>query len=129
VLLEKKDETRTKLEENMRSNVNELVMPVLTKLHNSGLSVKQKAYAEVIAKNLNDIVKPLLKGIPQDFLDLTPSEIHMVNFIKQGKTTKEISELLNIAPSTVDFHRDNIRSKLKIKNKRINLQTYLKSLE
>jgi len=53
----------------------------------------------------------------------------MVNFIKQGKTTKEISELLNIAPSTVDFHRDNIRSKLKIKNKRINLQTYLKSLE
>ena len=129
VLLEKKDETRTKLEENMRSNVNELVIPVLTKLHNSGLSVKQKAYVEVIAKNLNDIVKPLLKGIPQDFLDLTPSEIHMVNFIKQGKTTKEISELLNIAPSTVDFHRDNIRSKLKIKNKRINLQTYLKSID
>ncbi len=129
VLLEKKDETRTQLEENVRFNVNELVMPILTKLQHSGLSGKQKTYVESIAKNLNEIVKPLLKSIPQGFLDLTPSEIHMVNFIKQGKTTKEIAELLNIAPSTVDFHRDNIRNKLKIKNKRVNLQTYLKSLE
>lgn len=129
VLLEKKDETRTKLEETVRTNVNELVMPVLTKLQHSGLSGTQKTYVESIAKNLNEIVKPLLKGIPQGFLELTPSEIHMVNFIKQGKTTKEIAELLNIATSTVDFHRDNIRNKLKIKNKRVNLQTYLKSVE
>jgi PAS domain S-box-containing protein len=129
VLLEKKDETRIQVEENMRLNVNELVMPTLITLQNSGLSGKQKAYVEVIAKNLNEIVKPLLKGIPQGFLNLTPSEIQVVNFIKQGKTTKEIAELLNIARSTIDFHRDNIRSKLKIKNKRVNLQTYLKSLE
>ena len=129
VLLEKKDETRIQLEETVRTNVNELVMPILNKLQHSGLSGKQKTYVESITKNLNEIVKPLLKGLPQGFLDLTPSEIHMVNFIKQGKTTKEIAELLNIATSTVDFHRDNIRNKLKIKNKRVNLQTYLKSLE
>ncbi len=129
VLLEKKDETRARIEETMRLNVNDLVMPALSKLQNSGLSDKQKTYVEIITQNLNDIIKPLFKGIPRVFLDLTPSEIQMVNLIKQGKTTKEIAQFLNIATSTVDFHRDNIRRKLKIKNKHLNLHTYLNSME
>jgi len=129
VLLEKKDETRALLEENMRHNVSELVMPFLTKLQQSGLSEKQKIYVDVIASNLNEIIKPFLKGISQEFLNLTPSEIQIVNLIKQGRTTKEIASLLNIATSTVDFHRDNIRSKLNIKNRQVNLQTYLNSLD
>ncbi len=129
VLLDKKDETRIQLEDTMRFNVNALVMPTLTKLQNSGLSTQQKAYVEAVCRNLNEITKPLLNGIPQHLLDLTPSEIEVVSLIKQGKTTKEIAGLLNVAPSTIDFHRNSIRSKLKIKNKRLNLQTYLKSLD
>ncbi|HOS98576.1 MAG TPA: LuxR C-terminal-related transcriptional regulator, partial [Deltaproteobacteria bacterium] len=129
VLLEKKDETRFKLEDAMRRNVGELVMPALNKLKNSGLSPEQRTYVEVITRNLNDIVQPLLKGVSRDLVDMTPSEIQVVNLIKQGKKTKEIAEFMNIAPSTVDFHRDNIRAKLKIKNRRVNLQTYLRSLE
>jgi len=129
VLLEKKDETRIQLENTMRFNVNELIMPVLEKLQNNGLTGMQKSYVEVISKTLGEIVKPLLKGLPQGLMELTPSEIQVVNFIKQGKTTKEIAELLNVATSTIDFHRDSIRSKLKIKNRRVNLQTYLKSLD
>jgi DNA-binding NarL/FixJ family response regulator len=129
VLLDKKDETRLQLEETMRFNVSALVMPALAKLQYSGLTARQKAYAEAIAGKLNEITRPLLNGIPQHLLDLTPSEIEVVSLIKQGKTTKEIAGLLNVATSTIDFHRDSIRSKLKIKNRRINLQTYLKSLE
>ncbi|MRR14655.1 PAS domain S-box protein, partial [archaeon] len=115
VLLDTKDETRIQLEDTMRFNVNALVMPALAKLQSSGLSGKQRAYVETIAKNLNEIAKPLLNGIPHHLLDLTPSEIEVVSLIKQGKSTKEIAELLNVAPSTIDFHRDSIRSKLKIK--------------
>lgn len=129
VLLEKKDETRNRLEEKMRFNVSELILPVLEKLANSGLNNKQKAYIDIVARNINDIVKPFLKGIPQKFLELTPSEIQVLNFIKQGKTSKEIAVLMNIAVSTVDFHRDNIRRKLRLNNKKVNLRTYLQSLE
>jgi DNA-binding CsgD family transcriptional regulator len=32
-----------------------------------------------------------------------------------------------LASSTIDFHRNNIRKKIGIKNKRINLKTYLSS--
>ncbi len=129
VLLEKKDETRNKLEEKMRFNVSELILPTLEKLASSGLNSKQKAYIDILARNINEIVKPFLNGIPQKFLELTPNEIQVLNFIKQGKTSKEIAALMNIAACTVDFHRDNIRRKLSLNNKKVNLRTYLQSLD
>jgi len=52
----------------------------------------------------------------------------VTNLIKQGKTTKEIAQTMNLASSTINFHRDNIRIKLGIKNKKTNLRTYLSSI-
>jgi DNA-binding NarL/FixJ family response regulator len=62
-------------------------------------------------------------------MKLTPTEIQVANFIRQGKTTKEIAEMLNLSPKTIEFHRDNIRTKMGIKNKKINLRTHLMSIQ
>jgi DNA-binding CsgD family transcriptional regulator len=61
-------------------------------------------------------------------LNFTPTEIQIANLLRQGKTSKEIAEFINSSPKAVAFHRENIRKKLGLKNKKINLKSYLLSL-
>jgi PAS domain S-box-containing protein len=128
VLLAKKDEDRVDLEEKMVSNVRELIFPYLLRLNNGNLPDKEKAFVNIIESNLKDMMSPFARSLTSKYLGLTPSEIQIANLIKQGKTTKDIAELSNLSPRTIEFHRDNIRTKLGIKNKKVNLRTYLLSL-
>jgi DNA-binding CsgD family transcriptional regulator len=59
------------------------------------------------------------------YFNLTPMEIRVANLVKEGKTNKEIEELLCLSKNTILFHRYNIRDKLGLKNKKINLRTHL----
>jgi len=129
ILLKKRDEDRIDLEEKMVSNVRELVFPYLEKLNNGKLPDKEKAYLSMIKSNLKDIISPFARSLTGKYIGLTPTEIQVANMIKQGKTTKDIAEVNNLSARTIEFHRDNIRSKLGIKNKKINLRTYLLSLQ
>jgi PAS domain S-box-containing protein len=120
VLLMKKDEDKIDLEEKMVSNVRELVFPYLIKLDNGKLPDKEKAFVNIIESNLKDIMSPFARSLTSKYLGLTPTEIQVANLIKQGKTTKDIADLSNLSPS---------RTKLGIKNKKVNLRTHLLSLD
>jgi len=125
VLLKQRDNDRRELEENLLVNINELVRPHLEKLLNRNLGQKEKGILRVIETNLEDIVSPLARRLTIDLARLSPAETQVANLIRQGKTTKAIAELMGLATSTIDFHRHNIRSKLGLKHKGINLTTYL----
>jgi DNA-binding NarL/FixJ family response regulator len=47
---------------------------------------------------------------------LTEREMQIINLIKEGQSSKEISINLNISLKTVEVHRHNILKKLKLKN-------------
>src|SRR4051812_4104423 len=47
---------------------------------------------------------------------LTEREIQIINFIKEGFSSKEIATNLSISLKTVEVHRHNILKKLKLKN-------------
>jgi DNA-binding CsgD family transcriptional regulator/PAS domain-containing protein len=127
VLLKKREEDRTRLEKNVFFNVDKLIRPNLEKLKENEMDIRQKARFDILESNLMDIVSPFMAGMSEKLLTLSPIEIRVANFIKQGKTTKEIAELFNLSSKTIDFHRDNIRKKLGIKNRKINLRTFLLS--
>jgi len=129
ILLKKRDEDRIELEKKMVSNVRELVFPYLAKLKKGKTQDREKAYLSIIESNLKDIISPFARSLTAKYLGLTPAEIQVANLITQGKTTKDIAELSSLSTRTVEFHRDNLRSKLGIKNKKINLRTHLLSLE
>jgi PAS domain S-box-containing protein len=129
VLLDKKDESRKEVEERMVFTVMESVSPMLEKLRSGHLSEKQQAYMEMIETQLHKVTSPFSQNLSTQYRKLTPAEIKVANLIKHGKTSKEIAELANLAVSTVEFHRKNIRKKFQMDNAPGNLRTYLLSLE
>lgn len=128
VLLKAREEDKRDLEDKVLANVKELVNPYIEKLNNSGLDARQKAYLEIVESNLNDIISPFLHQLSSKYLSLTPREIQVAGLVREGKTTKEIAEILSISTNAVDFHRKNVREKLGLKNKSANLRTHLLSL-
>jgi PAS domain S-box-containing protein len=129
ILLKKRDEDRIELEKRVLFNVKELVVPSLEKLKRSRLDKKQKVYTTILESNLNEIISPFSRRLSFKYLNLTPSELQVANLVKQGKSTKEIAELFNLSGKTIESYRKNIRSKLGIRNKKINLRTHLLSIQ
>ena len=62
-------------------------------------------------------------------VNLTPKEINIANLVKFGKTNKEISEIMHSSIHTISRHRENIRKKTGLKNKKVNLRSFLSTLE
>jgi PAS domain S-box-containing protein len=129
VLLKRRGEDKAELEEKVLFNVKELVMPYVEKLKKRGLNERQKACVGILEANLNDIVSPFSRTLSSIYLNLTPMQMEVANLVKHGKTTKEIAEFMNLSSRTIDTHRDNIREKLGIKNKKANLRTHLLSMQ
>jgi len=129
VLLKRREEDKRELEQNVVSNVKELVLPYLKKLEGTRLDERQRSMVSILESNLKEIVSPFLSRVSISLLNLTPTETQVANFVKQGQTTKEIADFLGLSPRTIESHRENIRKKLGIKNKKSNLRTHLLSFQ
>jgi len=128
VLIDKRDEDKRNLEENVLSNVNNLILPYLNKLKKIVSDPTQKIYIEVLETNVNEIILPFANKLSLKYMSLTPTEIRVANLVKQGIRTKEIAKMLDSSPKTIESHRENIRKKIGIRNKKANLRSHLLSL-
>jgi len=127
VLLSKRDDDKKKFEEDVLSNVNNLILPYLNKLKEIVSDPTQKIYIEVLETNVNEIISPFANTLSLKYMSLTPAEIRVANLVKQGMRTKEIAKILDGSPKTIETHRENIRKKIGIRNKKANLRSCLLS--
>ncbi len=125
VLLKQREDDREELEETVLSNVREFVLPYLEKIKKGGIGPHLSAFADVLESNLQDIISPFSRKLSSKYMNLTPKEIQIASFIKEGKTSKEIAGIMNISKSAVDIHRYRLRSKLGLKNRKANLESHL----
>ena len=128
VLLDKQIEDHHRAEEIIRMNLKELIDPYLERLENSGLNDSQKQLLDLIRMNLEEVVGSAIPEFSSKYFMLSPNEIQVVNLIRKGKTTKEMSRLLNLSVRTIEAYRISIRRKFNLKNKKVNLRTYLSSI-
>lgn len=107
------------------TNAKTQIIPLIEKLARTKMTSEQQDYVESIKERFNTIVDSFTFKLSSRFLELTPSEIRITEWIRKGLTSKEIAENANLSVRTIEVHRENIRKKLGIKNKKINLRSYL----
>ena len=125
VLLEQREKDREELEECLLSNVKKLIIPNVEKLKRLNAKNKSTPYITLLETNLQDLTSSFSFRLSSQYVNLTAKEIQVANFIKDGRTSKDISQLMNVSERTIDFHRKNIRKKLKLNNRKINLRASL----
>ena len=111
VLLNKRDQDRIELEKKVLYNVKELVSPYLDRLSRLELDETQMALLGISKSNLNDIISSFTRNLSAEGLGLTPSEIEVSNLIRHGKTTKQITKILNLSSRTIETHRKKNKKK------------------
>jgi len=126
VILKKREADKSTIEKNVLTNVKKLIIPCIQQIKKYPMDrISLTKYTDLAESYLLNIVSPFLRKISQNPLNLTNQEVLVANLLKEGKSSKEIANLLNITYKGVDFHRTKIRSKLGIKNANINLKSYL----
>jgi len=125
VLLENRDEQRKKIADQVMTNFDQLVFPYYQRIRHSRGTDETDLLVKIMEKNTLESLAPLERSFPMPFRQLTPMEIQVADLIKMGKSSKEISGLLNISTRSVFFHRNNIRKKLNIHGKKVNLRSFL----
>lgn len=128
VLLKQREQDQHDMEDKVLANIKHLVIPYLGKLKTGRLGETERSCVKVLESNLLSIISPFSQRLSSKFLNLTPKELQVANLVKEGRTSKEIGELLDVSPATVALYRNRIRKKLAVTGKKVNLRTYLASL-
>ena len=125
VLLKQREDDRQELEDKVISNVKEFVLPYVEKIKNNKMTPSDSVYVDIMESNLREIISPFSRKLSSKYKELTPKEIQIANFIKEGKTSKEIADILNVSKSAIDIHRYRLRNKLGLNNQKVNLRSHL----
>lgn len=126
-LVSLKQEDKTAWGKGAATHLRQVIAPYLSDLENDTLTRRQSEALLGIEQGIVDLENGFSGLESKNGVHFTPKEIQVAAMIKCGKSTKEIADRFCVSPAGIEYHRKNIRAKLKIKNKKINLQTFLAS--
>ena len=114
--------------EQISESVESLLMPIVKKLKKRGGNLSPRDIS-LLENSLDSIVGKEIDVFRKNLVKLSPRELDICELIREGKSSKEISSVLNLSTLTIHKHRESIRSKLQLKNKSTNLSAYLRVRE
>jgi len=125
-VLSRLEDEKREIRNSIASNVQKILMPIIFELE-MNVGGPQRSYVALLRQTLMEIASPFLSQLVTNHLSLSPVEISIATMIRNGLSTKEIAHLRSISQATVRRHRENMRKKLSLQNRKINLVTYLQS--
>jgi len=119
------DKEKEELELNISQKILTNVIPSVQKLAAEENSEIREMYLNILRDQLTGLTKTSGSISNADMVKLTKSEIQVCQMIQSGSSSKDIAEVMNISFETVQTHRKNIRKKLGLSGKDVNLFSYL----
>ena len=125
-VLSRLEEEKQEIRASILANIQKIIMPIVFELELE-VTGRQRSYVTLLRQSLQEIASPFLTQLSREHMQLTPVEIAIGTMIRNGLSTKEIAQLRCISAATVRRHRENIRRKLGLRNRKANLATYLQA--
>ena len=123
-VLARVEEEKNEIGKRIEKNIDDVIMPILYTLE-SRVSTQEIGFVKLLERHLREIGSPFSSEFSKEFATLTPTELQLCNMIRNGLPSKEIARIRRVSSATVSRQRENIRRKLGITNKGINLTTFL----
>ncbi len=128
VIIDQKNEQLDHLHSDIIHHYNQFVRPYVQELQESCRDLQNIQYLKLIEQGMQQMLSPFSKKMLVSEHNFTPMEHKIVSRVASGMTINSLAKELQISPHTVKYHRKNIRTKLGIQNKKVNLRSYLLQL-
>jgi PAS domain S-box-containing protein len=128
VLLENRERAKQDLQQTILANMNRLVLPVVDKLKRADTPQVRQALLSSLESNLQELTSGFAQRLSSGSYGLTARELEVAGYVRDGKSSDEISEILHITVNSVLFHRANIRKKLGLHGKKQRLAAFLRQM-
>jgi PAS domain S-box-containing protein len=118
VVLQQVNDDKAELEKRIMANVELLITPTIDRLERQLRARPEAEFVDALRANLSEILRPFAARLssPDDGASpLTRRELEVAGYVRLGKTTDQIAEIMRLSRSAVEFHRGNIRRKLGLK--------------
>ncbi len=118
---------RSGIETGISHRIETLLLPTIEKIKRESSVDVRNAYLNVMRDQLINLTAGFSKELDGRFLRLTRTEMKICKLIQTGLASKEIAQQMQISFETVQAHRRNIRKKLGLRGRKINLHALLAS--
>ena len=105
------------------------VFPLVELLKKENLNHPALKILEIIKEKLENLAELSKQNFSNPFLNLTTKEAQIAILVREGFSSKEIAQILNLSKDSIDFYRKRIRKKLGLKDNKISLKNFFHSWE
>ncbi len=124
LLARKVGKTREESQRNLALAITSRTMPVLSRLEHAKDLNAHRVDLQCLATELRQVTSVFNGGLKPLML-LSPTEMQVALMIKNGLKSRQIAAQMNVSLHTVKSHRRNIRSKMGLKDEKMELREFL----